>query len=100
MRSIYLLAVWIHPLAAVVWNGGTAFLTLVLDRNRRLDAAWRGLGRRHQRRVLGWGSDFGRVLAAKLPLVAAILAASVTHDFVVGPRATRLLLTSWSRCAG
>ena len=30
MRLLYLLCVWIHLLAAVVWIGGTTFLTLVL----------------------------------------------------------------------
>jgi uncharacterized membrane protein len=126
MRSIYLLAVWIHLLAAVVWIGGTAFLTLVLvpalrevelgaRRSELLQATgvrfrsvgWialgvligtgilvlmlRGVGWADVASAAFWGSDFGRVLAAKLLLVATILAASVTHDFVVGPRATRLL---------
>jgi putative copper export protein len=34
-----------------------------------------------------WGSRFGRILAAKLTLVALMLALSLTHDFVIGPRA-------------
>lgn len=38
-----------------------------------------------------WSSDFGSVLAVKLVLVAAILILSALHDFVIGPRATRLL---------
>jgi uncharacterized membrane protein len=38
-----------------------------------------------------WGSSFGRVLAAKLLVVATIIVLSAAHDFFVGPRATRLL---------
>ena len=37
------------------------------------------------------GSAFGQVLAAKLVLVAVIIALSAVHDFVLGPAATRLL---------
>ena len=37
-----------------------------------------------------WASPWGRVLAAKLALVAVILGVQVVHDFSVGPRATAL----------
>lgn len=38
-----------------------------------------------------WASPWGRILAVKLVLVAAALAVSGVHDFVVGPQATRKL---------
>ena len=38
-----------------------------------------------------WDSPFGRTLAVKLFLVALVLAASIVHDFWIGPRASRLL---------
>lgn len=34
--------------------------------------------------------DFGRILSAKLVLVAIILALSAFHDFILGPRSVRL----------
>ena len=39
-----------------------------------------------------WATPFGRILAAKLVLVALVLGFSAVHDFVVGPRAGRLML--------
>jgi len=41
-----------------------------------------------------WASPWGHILATKLVLVAAALAISGVHDFVVGPRATRTLRTA------
>lgn len=38
-----------------------------------------------------WSSPFGRVLALKLLVVAVMLALSVYHDFVVGPRSVRVV---------
>jgi putative copper export protein len=38
-----------------------------------------------------WGSPFGRTLGLKLAVVAIMLALSVYHDFVVGPRSTRAM---------
>ncbi|HXG50058.1 MAG TPA: DUF4149 domain-containing protein [candidate division Zixibacteria bacterium] len=38
-----------------------------------------------------WQSAFGKTLGAKLLLVAAILALSLLHDFLIGPRAVELL---------
>ncbi len=37
-----------------------------------------------------WQGGFGHTLAWKLSLFAAVLLTSALHDFVVGPRATRL----------
>jgi copper resistance protein D len=37
-----------------------------------------------------WASPYGRALAWKLAAVAAMVAISAAHDFVLGPRATRL----------
>ena len=30
MRGVYLLSVWLHIMAAIVWVGGTIFLVVVL----------------------------------------------------------------------
>ncbi len=35
-----------------------------------------------------WAGPFGRILAVKLGLVAAVVVLSAVHDFVIGPRAT------------
>jgi copper resistance protein D len=126
MRLVYLAAVWCHVLAAMVWIGGMAFLTLVIVPalrdvdlgSRRVEllhhtgvrfrtVAWvalgilvgtgsailllRGVGWAALASGAFWTTGFGRVLAVKLLLVAAILASSVAHDFVLGPRATRQL---------
>jgi copper resistance protein D len=37
-----------------------------------------------------FSGTWGRILAVKLALVAVVLALSVVHDFVLGPRSTRL----------
>jgi putative copper resistance protein D len=37
-----------------------------------------------------WGRPYGRMLGWKLVLVAAMVSLSAVHDFVVGPRASRL----------
>jgi putative copper resistance protein D len=39
-----------------------------------------------------WTSSFGRLLAFKLVLVGIVLAVSLIHDFVVGPRAGQAAL--------
>lgn len=41
-----------------------------------------------------WSEPFGRVLGVKLLLVAFIFLLSAVHDFVVGPRATRVARTA------
>jgi uncharacterized membrane protein len=119
MKALYLLSIWLHIMAVVTWLGGIVFLSLVLipalrrpeyrkilpslvdqtgARFRRI--AWLSLGLlvltgSFNLMYLGfdgsdWGSPFGRTLGLKLLLVAGILALSVVHDFVIGPRATAL----------
>ena len=48
----------------------------------------RGIGWEELQSAEFWQTSFGRILAAKLSLVAAILAISAFHDFFAGPRAT------------
>ncbi len=120
---MYHAVVFLHLLAAVVWVGGTVFLSLVLvPVARRLPPAERAalitqVGVRF--RTVGWialavlvltglanaafrgvtwegvvtgrvvASTWGRTLALKVALVAAILGLSALHDFVVGPAASR-----------
>lgn len=122
MRTAYILSVWLHILAAMVWVGGMLFLVLVvvplLRRGDRAQGAafMQVAGLRF--RTVGWvcfgillvtgtwqlyvrgvrlghlldpgflESSFGRAVAWKLVLFAAILTVSAWHDFVVGPRAT------------
>jgi len=38
MRALYLLSVWLHILAAIIWIGGTIFIVLVLVPATRLPA--------------------------------------------------------------
>lgn len=47
-----------------------------------------------------FGDQFGRLLAAKLALVAVMLALSVAHDFVVGPASVRALACATGLAAG
>ena len=121
----FLVSMWLHLLAAVVWIGGLAFISMVLAPTLR-DPAMRGqavlllraAGRRFMRIgyvslalliVTGttnlffksggsftavaawWPTSYGRLLAAKLVLVALVVALSLYHDFVVGPAATRAM---------
>lgn len=113
--------VWLHLLAAVVWIGGMVFLSLVLVPMLKQEpfAAQRGAliratGLRF--RVVVWsaagvllgtgpllmaarGWSLGApdawpaVLIVKLVLVAILLALTVAHDVVVGPRVGRILQT-------
>ena len=101
----------IHLLAATVWVGGTVTLVFVgvpvitkLDGEAR-STALRELGQRW--RPLGYGAigvlvvtgllladddvgdasaGFDAVLAVKIGLVALMIAASLYHDYVLGPR--------------
>jgi putative copper export protein len=108
----------VHLLSASVWVGGTAALVFVgVPAIRRLEGearatAMRALG--HRWRPLGWGamaaavlsglwlthlhgglnteafdSDFDRALILKSAVVVVLVAAAVTHDFVLGPRLQR-----------
>ena len=105
----------LHVLAAMVWVGGTVALVFVavpyartLEGRARAEAL-AALGRRW--RPLGWGSiavllvtgtamaaeeDFFRgdtaaraVFATKVALAVVLVAASLMHDFVLGPRLAR-----------
>lgn len=105
------LLVALHLLAAAVWVGGTVALVFVgvpvvrmLEGDTRA-RAMRSLGRRW--RPIGWSamgvaivtglalaalevddaeSAFGEVLSVKMVAVALLVAASLVHDFVLGPR--------------
>jgi uncharacterized membrane protein len=116
---------WLHLLAAIVWIGGLAFISMVLaptlrDPSMRAQAVplLRAAGRKFMRigyaslvilTVTGvtnlflkaggslaaveawWPTTYGRLLAAKLALVALVIALSLYHDFAVGPAATRAM---------
>jgi putative copper resistance protein D len=123
MHAFYLLAVWLHILAAITWIGGMFFLVLVVVPWLRSgggggDAArfLRETGRRF--RNISWvcfaivfttgsfalwmrgvrfasfvspdwlASSFGKIVLLKLTLFTAVIAVSLVHDMVVGPRAT------------
>ncbi len=101
----------VHLLAAAVWVGGTVALVFVgVPVVRMLEGetrarAMRSLGRRW--RPIGWSamavaivtglalaaielddaeSAFAEVLSVKMAAVALLVAASLLHDFVLGPR--------------
>jgi copper resistance protein D len=123
MQGVYLLSVWFHIMAAVVWVGGTLFLVIVLVPAIRrpefggiasalirltalrfrwvgwvcfcvfvltgiVNLAARGIGLQELQDAIFWQGSFGRTLAIKLMLVAAILLISAFHDFFLGPRAS------------
>jgi putative copper export protein len=67
MLGIYLLSVWLHIMAAVVWVGGTIFLVIVLVPAIRRP-------------------EFGGFAVALIRFTALLLI-SVFHDFSLGPRA-------------
>jgi len=113
--------VWLHLLAAVVWVGGTVFLSLVLvpilkcepfasQRGALIRAAalrfrlvvWVAIGALLTTGPLlmmgrGWApgepDGWPSVLIVKLTLVAVLLALTVAHDFFIGPRVGRILQT-------
>ncbi|HEY8515440.1 MAG TPA: CopD family protein [Candidatus Binatia bacterium] len=126
MHALYVVSVWLHLVAAVVWIGGMVFLAAVVVpalrtpelapsrvallhvagvRFRRigwiaigtllvtgvLNLTLRGYGVAQLGSAAFWQSRFGVVLLLKLLVVAVIVTLSVVHDFVVGPRATRVL---------
>jgi uncharacterized membrane protein len=131
MQGIYLLSVWLHIMAAVVWVGGTIFLVIVLVPAIRrpqfagvasalirwtalrfrslgwicfsvfllsgaLNLVARGIDWQELNGAVFWQGSFGRTLAIKLIVVAAILAISAFHDFFLGPRAA----SAWEADAG
>jgi putative copper resistance protein D len=55
-----------------------------------VNVAYRGVSWENLFSPTLWGSPFGTTLALKLGVVAVMLALSVYHDFVIGPRSIRL----------
>jgi copper resistance protein D len=125
MYAWFLISMWLHLLAAIVWIGGLAFVAMVLvpvlrgaQPRAQAIAVLRATGRKFMRVAYAslatlvvtgvanlylkaggswaavgglWPTTYGRLLAAKLVLVALIVATSLCHDFVVGPAAARAL---------
>src|SRR5712692_10865260 len=112
------LNVWLHIVAAVIWIGGMLFLSLVaVPVLRQVESPllrmdlFRAMARRF--RGLVWiciailvltgignvlfsgntlpGSAYMKVLQIKLVLVAILVGLGLLHDFVIGPRAGRVL---------
>ena len=136
MRSLYLLSVTLHLLAAMVWLGGTFFLALVgAPVLRRVEPAslrsellsqlgvrfrivgWiaiallvvTGIANLSFRGVLDsdtlgnasfWQSRYGQTLGWKLMIVIAMVSLAAVHDFLLGPRVTRLTPGSAQAAAG
>ncbi len=125
MTTLYLLSVWLHILAAVVWLGGIFFLVLVLvpvmrkepDERRKalflyavgeqfrriswtalglifvsgiFNLAYRGFGLSDVWNGRLWQGPFGRAFAVKFTLFILVIILSALHDFVIGPKSTRL----------
>jgi uncharacterized membrane protein len=121
----FVVSMWLHLAAAIVWIGGLAFISMVLVPTLR-DAALRPqavvllrtAGRKFQRvayaslvtlvatgvlnvflKAGGSGeaalallpTPYGRLLIAKVLLVAVIVGISLYHDFLVGPAAARAM---------
>lgn len=117
--TAFSLLVWLHLLAAVSWVGGMVFLSLVLAPSYRSLAAkpdagalFRLTARRF--RFVVWGAiavllgtgpilmashgwplveprGWPSPLAVKLSLVGIVLAMTLSHDVIVGPRVRALL---------
>ena len=68
------------------WVGWVCFGVFVFTGIVNLAA--RGIGWQELQETAFWRGSFGRTLAIKLTLVAAILAISGFHDFYLGPRAS------------
>jgi putative copper resistance protein D len=126
VRSLYILNVTIHVLAAFVWLGGMLFLAVVgapvlrrLESQELRSQLFREIG--EQFRWVGWASigimivtgvlnlsfagvlhaevlfaadfwttPYGRTLGGKLGAVAVMIVIAAVHDFILGPRATRM----------
>ena len=111
--------VWLHVLAAVIWIGGTIFLSVVLVPVLRREqfASQKALLFRTiaiRFRLVVWGSiamllltgpmllhqrgipimspsGWPMILSVKLGLVAILLLVTMTHDLVIGPRVGQIL---------
>lgn len=68
---------WIAVGVLIVTGLGNLYFVGLLRSETLLDPAF-------------WGTPYGRTLGWKLGAVAAILAVSVIHDLILGPRASRL----------
>lgn len=68
------------------WVGWVSLVLLVAS--GAFNLAYRGIGWGDLVSPRLWEGRFGRVLALKLVLVAAVLVLSALHDFALGPRAT------------
>lgn len=118
MKIVYLLSVWIHVVAVIIWVGGMCFVAFALIPTLR-KPEMRPISPRlihllgiHFRKIgwiclglliltgftnlflrgLSWTDIFSvPILRAKLFFVGIILLLSVFHDFVIGPRATAIL---------
>jgi len=126
LRTLYLVSVGLHLLAAATWIGSLIFFgTVLVPALRTKDLAplktrlltvvglryrivgWlslsmlvitglsnlrlRGVPWRALADPLFWANPWSRVLALKLALVALLIVVNLHHDFVLGPRAARLL---------
>lgn len=121
MHALYLISVWLHITAAMVWIGGMVFLALILVPALRkpeyqavapalvyvtgIRFRWVGwsclallvltglfnLAERGVGWADLWSSGFGQRLGFKLVVVGLILLLSVLHDFFIGPKAGLLL---------
>lgn len=130
MRTLYLLSVWIHILAATLWIGGLFFIVLVVvpwlrrggegavdpgaflrDTGERFrSVGWlcfgllfltgvfnlwiRGVRLEPLADPAWWSSPLGVAVGLKLVAFAIVIAVSVVHDFVLGPRATHVMRTA------
>jgi len=71
-------------------NVGWACLVILLVTGLVNLTRW-GVGLEQLTSARFWATPWAHILGTKLALVAAVLAISAVHDFVVGPRATRTM---------